>query len=629
MSVATLFRSYNDVKNPVHLSVDELLLRIKSGESKKLIEQLRGIEDPQAQNHFKVTRLPLICFAGKFSQRNKHSLLEYSGYAIMDWDGLRAEDLRDLQTIIISEKYVYACWVSPRGGLKALVKIADPTKYTQQYDSLLEYFNAITTDYVKADPKNKDLARGCFESYDPDLWINKEAIPYPYYIENERVVIPNYGDRMELMPKILKWCSSKGQYFVEGNRNYFILCFAGACCRFGINESDCVNYCNNNFASNDSSFTRRECETTIKNAYRHWKTSFGTADFSKGQVVDVKTRMEINVAPPPELFDTSLPPKDVVYGNDVWDKASSFYDNGLPDIEGIGVPLIDNQFKLRRGELTLLSGHGNQGKSSMMKFMLLCHAALYGRKFAIFPPEDNPAEQFYNDLVEILLGADCSPRNPNRPSKDLYERAYKWVSAHFFYIYPESESPTPAYVKQRFLELIIKENVDGCIIDPWNQMDNDLSKSGGRDDQYLSVVLGDFARFATLNNVFFWIIAHPKGGSKKDATGNYPCPDVYDLAGGGMWNAKMWNILVYHRPLFYSHPEDATCELHVKKVKRREVGKRGFIEFEYKFKKRRYVFNGSDPMDGILTKLNLSGYKTQPEILLPEHIDYLPEECPF
>ena len=40
----------------------------------------------------------------------------------------------------------------------------------------------------------------------------------------------------------------------------------------------------------------------------------------------------------------------------------------------------------------------------------------------------------------------------------------------------------------------LKEKIDGCIIDPFNQMTNDYSTVGGRDDKYLEAVLGDFDR---------------------------------------------------------------------------------------------------------------------------------------
>ena len=626
----TYFDNFKTVNDPKFFSVDMVLERIRNGASKQLIEQLRLIKDPEQQKDFKLNKLPLICFSGQFTRRAAVAFKNPSGLAIMDWDDVQPESLRDLQTIIISEPYTYACWVSPRGGLKALIRIADADKYKEQYEALLDYFNALTIDYCQADKANKDIARGCFESYDPDIYINRDAKPFQYYIKHERMEMPTYESKVELIPRILKWTASKNQYFQDGQRNHFILCFAGACCRFGIDQYDCLAFCDNQFLANDTSFSRKECEQTIANAYRFWQNQFGTAEFNSGKVVDTKTLMEIDVAPPAELFDSTQPAKDVVYGASVIDRALDLLEKGLPFIEGVGIPMLDNLFKFRRGEISLLSGHGNHGKSSIMKYMMLCHAAKYGRKFAIFPPEDNPAELFYHDLVEILLGLECNPGNRFAPSKANYERAFRWVSDHFFYIYPETESPTPAYIKQRFLELIIKEKVDGCVIDPFNQMDNDISKAGGRDDQYLSIVLGDFARFAAQNNVYFFILSHPKGAGKKTNGDNYPCPDVYDLAGGAMWNNKMWNILVYHRPFFYSLPQDSTCELHAKKIKRKEVGKRGFISFEYRYTKRRFLFDGDDPMDRILGELNLHAYLPTPQVIAPDFQDTLPfDDVPF
>lgn len=145
-----------------------------------------------------------------------------------------------------------------------------------------------------------------------------------------------------------------------------------------------------------------------------------------------------------------------------------------------------------------------------LKWYLLLHAVKHGRKFALFPPEDNPAEEFYFDLVEIYLGCNLTPYGNGRNSRREFEMAYDWISKHFFYIYPKDAAPTPDYIKERFLEMIIKEKVDGCIIDPFNQLTNDYGSVGGRDDKYLEAVLGDFDRFATLNQVFFLIVAHPK-----------------------------------------------------------------------------------------------------------------------
>jgi hypothetical protein len=82
---------------------------------------------------------------------------------------------------------------------------------------------------------------------------------------------------------------------------------------------------------------------------------------------------------------------------------------------------------------------------------------------------------------------------------------------------------------------------------------NDWGKAGGRSDKYLETFLSDCSRFAAQNDLYFMIVAHPvkmtKGGD-----GNYPCPDVFDIADGAMWNNKMDNILIYHRPVAQINP---------------------------------------------------------------------------
>jgi twinkle protein len=223
-------------------------------------------------------------------------------------------------------------------------------------------------------------------------------------------------------------------------------------------------------------------------------------------------------------------------------------------------------------------------------------AIISGNRFAFFTPEDNPAEEFYHDMTEIYLGCDCTTFNPNQPSEMTYKEAYDWISKHIFYIYPKDISPTPEYIKERFLELIIKEKVDGCIIDPFNQMANDYSKVG-RSDKYLETFLADCTRFAQTNNVYFVIVAHPHKLRKEQGEKNYPCPDVFEIADGAMWNNKMDNILIYHRPNHQTEPDSQDCELHTKKIRRQKtVGKKGVLEFELNRRKRRYLFNGKDYM---------------------------------
>ncbi len=253
-----------------------------------------------------------------------------------------------------------------------------------------------------------------------------------------------------------------------------------------------------------------------------------------------------------------------------------------------------------------------------------------GSKWGIFSPENYPPHEFYHDLTEMVIGAGCNPATQNRPPENIYREVYEFVSNHFFYVYPKDLAPTPDYIKSRFLELIIKHGVTGVVLDPYNQMTNDYSSVGGRDDKYLESFLSDCSRFAMNNNVFFTIVAHPHK-LRKNEKGGYDCPDVFDLAGGAMWNNKADNILVYHRPNRHSDPNDPTCELHSKKIRRQKiVGEIGTEIFEYSRTKRRFIFNDY-PLKYFLDKNRYTPAEAKPVGAYRDYSESIKEddEVPF
>jgi len=601
--MVTIFKNIYD-KQPYYITVDAALDRIKSGRSMQQIYEIRKQLSKDRADKLK-SNLPAVCFSGKFTERKDECLQEHSGYIVLDFDNV--EDVRALQTDVISQKFVYACWVSPRGnGLKALVKIADGKKHR-------EHFAAIQEIFPQVDNSGKNESRVCYESFDPEIYINTNAEAFRKTKKVETVKVAEaLTANKEIFDKILVWLTNKGDAFVTGERNIFIFKLASACCRFGINEHEASNLIGAEFVSRDNSFANSESERTIRSAYKANGSKFGSAVFDREVLVEKTTKSEIKIDP--SIFDTEIRPKDVIFGEDVKHGALSIYDNGYESVESLGIPDLDDFFKSKRGEITLLSGIGNYGKSSFLNWYLVCRMVKFNEKFALFSPENNPAHEFYHDLVEILLGSDCTPLNKFRPKKSEYEAAYDFVSKHIFYVYPKEIAPTPEYIKERFLELIIKEKVDGCIIDPFNQLTNDYNSSGGRTDKYLETFLSDCTRFAQINSQYFFIVAHPKL-MRKDPDGNYPCPDVFDIADGAMWNNKMDNILIYHRPNHQKDPTSPICELATKKIRRqKQVGKKGTIEFELYRPSRRFYFRGIDNLSKLIHERKLDFEPKQLEL---------------
>lgn len=605
MTDCTIFENIYIKENPLYVSIDTALERIRTGKKSRIkVEAVRSCIDADLAQELK-KNLPCVCFSGKFSTRHDNKMVEHTGFIVLDFD--KVNDLGEVAAKISEKDFIYAMWTSPSGnGLKALVKIADGSKHRAHFEAIKEVFPDI-------DNSGINESRVCYESYDPNIYINKEAKIFTKIKTTDQFKAKEVvADERAVFSKLLKWLANKGGSFSKGERNTFVFKLAGACCRFGIDENNAAAYILSEYpASND--FTQREAHNTIKSAYKKNGSSSGTAHFEFDILVDKVSRKEVEINP--DVYDESIPPKDIIYAATVKQNAINLYKYGYQKVSGIGVKEIDELHKSKKGELTATTGIGNYGKSTWDKWRRLMRILLYGEKTVVFCPEDNPPEEYYNDYVEMLLGCNCTPYNfdktpnLNQPKIETYENAYDFVGQYIFYMYPKEDAATLDYILERFLEMIVKQKVDGCVIDPWNQVQHDYKQYGANISKYLEYSLGRLGRFAQINSVYMDLIVHPKIVAKA-ANGNYECPDIFDVNDGAMWNNKVDNLLVYHKPFAQTDPRNPTCEFHSKKIRRQKtVGKKGFMQMEYAAATRRFEVNGGDPMQELINLNKMDFYK--------------------
>lgn len=242
---------------------------------------------------------------------------------------------------------------------------------------------------------------------------------------------------------------------------------------------------------------------------------------------------------------------------------------------------MDEYFRWKKGDINLWTGYANMGKSFFVLQLMLTKSLYDGWKWAVFSPENYPANDFYDDLVEMLVG-----KWLDKMSEKEYTDACNFINEHIYYLYPEDDH-TLENIHEKFRYLILKKGVDGVLVDPFNQLDKN-QKSYERDDQYLSRVLKDIKRFALLNAVSYNIIAHPnKPNYKEDRS--LPPADMYDLNGGSMWGNKSDQIISYHRPNFHTDKNDPIVEIYMQKIKRKRTGgKHGFFTLTLNWAAKRY-----------------------------------------
>lgn len=176
----SLFKRITDVKNPINYNLDDILEMIRTGtefDLKKKVQDVRNAKDKDEKDSMKI-RIPAVTVNGIFESKNKNCLLVYSSYTALDFDHIPPENMQDFIDSLKKSPHVYAGFKTPSGeGYKAIIlhDNLEPLYHDDLYEQLLEYYNC----EVK-DTSTRDLARGNYLSYDPDLWINPDAEPFHF-----------------------------------------------------------------------------------------------------------------------------------------------------------------------------------------------------------------------------------------------------------------------------------------------------------------------------------------------------------------------------------------------------------------------------------------------------------------
>lgn len=287
----------------------------------------------------------------------------------------------------------------------------------------------------------------------------------------------------------------------------------------------------------------------------------------------------------------SIPIEGVYEVDDIFPSMLENFKKGVPLAPTTRFKETDTYWRWKKGDLALFTGYANWGKTFYVLQMMLTKSIWDGWKWAVFCPENYPANDFYDDIVEMYVG-----KWLNEMTEQEYIEGCQFIGRHIFYVYPEDSHDIHS-IHEKFRHLVLKKGIDGVLVDPFNQLDHN-QKAYQREDQYLSEVLKDMKRFALLNGVVYNIVAHPKNPHYTDGK-MLPVVDMYDIAGGAMWGNKVDLIISYHRPLFHEDKNSTQVQIYVQKLKRKRTGgKLGDFPLSLVWNKKRYAEDdGSMPCD--------------------------------
>jgi hypothetical protein len=251
------------------------------------------------------------------------------------------------------------------------------------------------------------------------------------------------------------------------------------------------------------------------------------------------------------------------------DKLYDIRDRGYVRGESTGWQNLDPFYTVMKGQFTVVTGMPSSGKSQFVDAMMINLANSKKWKFAVFSPENYPAEMHYHQLVEKHSGKRLFDLK-----NDELDESIKFISNHFYFIDAVEDEINLEMILDKTEQLKTEKNIDGLIIDPWNEIELNKPKEIN-DTEFIGICLRKCRKFARRNNIHLWIVCHPTK-MQKDKDGNYPIVELYDCAGSAHWRNKADNGICVHRDM----ASNAVAIL-IQKIKYRYTGKTGEAHFVF------------------------------------------------
>jgi twinkle protein len=241
-----------------------------------------------------------------------------------------------------------------------------------------------------------------------------------------------------------------------------------------------------------------------------------------------------------------------------------------------GFPGLSEHYRLRLGDLTVVTGIPNHGKSTFVGD-IACRMALkhaWPVCFASF--EQSPTLDHRRQLRTWFGGGLV-----NSLDAETLARADEWIEDKFRFIVPDGDSyPTFPWLMERFAAAAIRHGSRLFVLDPWNELEHDKPRDLPM-TEYVGGALRDIKAFARKYEAHFIVVAHPSKLKREDK--KVPEPTLYDIADSAHWANKPDVGIIVHRK-----DEDTTLIRVAKSRYHQEIGKPGDVEVRYVWQRASY-----------------------------------------
>ncbi len=267
------------------IPLSEVLRDIKNGVWFDEIFKLRKIRAKSSKDYDRekvnlMAFTPSATFKASYKLKNKRKvlrpptkadLIKYNQLIIVDFDKLDEFDIHSAWQKVCRDQYTLAAFSSPSGaGLKILVRVnSDLAQHKEAFKTVNEYYTKLVDNKnISYDKSGSNVNRLCYVSSDANCTYNIRAKVFPvqtslfepvetpkeeiktsplYMVTQEKVTAPIDGVVAKFL-KVAAKLERDGRSFIEGQRHEYIKYFAIDAFKYGVERSDAVNYCCDNFA---------------------------------------------------------------------------------------------------------------------------------------------------------------------------------------------------------------------------------------------------------------------------------------------------------------------------------------------------------------------------------------------
>jgi hypothetical protein len=212
-----------------------------------------------------------------------------------------------------------------------------------------------------------------------------------------------------------------------------------------------------------------------------------------------------------------------------------------------GYPIFDEHFRFKRGNLVIINGFDNVGKTTMILWLAMIAAVRHKWKWMLYTAENSNLSV----IRELTMFYCCKPLSETNERERA--EALTFIKAHFKLLSP-NDMMDYDLLKKRVVKSFANWKFDAMIIDPYNSLDDSKASNS---HQFNYSVLTDIKIWGRVNDVSTWINMHAVTSAARnvDADGYVQMPNRYATEGGVKSANKADEFLTVHRITNHEDPQ--------------------------------------------------------------------------